>query len=68
MRGLLGVIFDQVIELSLRGDVRFDPESDQDHAATQYVAMGPEQKWRDLITSSTRATAALNGRIEPSSS
>jgi hypothetical protein len=36
------IIFDQVIELSLRADVRFDPESDQDRAATQYVAMGPE--------------------------
>jgi hypothetical protein len=34
------VIFDQVIELSLRADVRFAPESDQDRAATQYVAMG----------------------------
>jgi hypothetical protein len=34
------IIFDQVIELSLRADVRFDPESDQDRAATQYVAMG----------------------------
>jgi hypothetical protein len=34
------VILDQVIELSLRVDVRFDPESDQDRAATQYVAKG----------------------------
>ena len=33
-------IFDRVIELSLRVDVRFDPESDQDRTATQYVAMG----------------------------
>jgi len=38
------VIFEQVIELSLRADVRFDPESDQDRAATQYVAMGQKQK------------------------
>jgi hypothetical protein len=30
-------IFDQVIELSLRADVRFDPKSDQDHAATQAI-------------------------------
>jgi len=29
-----------VIELSLRADVRFDPESDQHRGATQYVAMG----------------------------
>ena len=36
----IGVIFDRVIELSLRANVRFDPESDQDRAATQYVAMG----------------------------
>jgi hypothetical protein len=41
--GPLRVIFDQVIELSQRADVRFDPESDQDRAATQYVAMGQEQ-------------------------
>jgi hypothetical protein len=34
-------IFDRVIQLSLRVDVRFDPESDQDRAATQYVAKGP---------------------------
>jgi hypothetical protein len=34
------IIFDRVIELSLRVDVRFDPESDQDRAATQYVAKG----------------------------
>jgi len=40
LRGPLRVIFDQVIELSLRADVRFDPESDQDRTATQYVAMG----------------------------
>jgi hypothetical protein len=33
------VIFDRVIELSLRVDVRFDPESDRDRAALQYVAM-----------------------------
>jgi hypothetical protein len=39
-RVLLWVIFDRVIELSLRVDVRFDPESDQDRAATQYVAKG----------------------------
>jgi hypothetical protein len=38
---LFRVIFDQVVELSLRVDVRFDPESDQDRAAMQYVAMGP---------------------------
>ena len=38
------VIFDQVIELSLPADVRFDPESDQDCAATQYVAMGHNRK------------------------
>jgi hypothetical protein len=36
----LRVIFDQIIELSLRADVRFDPKSDRDNAATQYVAMG----------------------------
>jgi hypothetical protein len=34
------IIFDRVIELSLRVDVRFDPECDQDRAASQYVAMG----------------------------
>jgi hypothetical protein len=49
-RGLLRVIFDQVTELSPRADVRFDPESDQDRAATQYVAMGHE---------ATRASAAI---------
>ena len=37
----LWVIFDRVIELGLRVYVRFDPESDQERAATQYVAMGP---------------------------
>jgi hypothetical protein len=36
------VIFDRVIKLSLRVDVRFDPESDQDPAATQYVAKEAE--------------------------
>src|ERR1700756_1748030 len=39
-RVLLWVVFDRVIELSLRVDVRFDPESDQDRVATQYVAKG----------------------------
>ena len=34
------VIFDRVIELSLRVDVRFDPESDHDRAALQYLAKG----------------------------
>jgi hypothetical protein len=33
-------IFERGIELSLRVDFRFDPESDQDRAATQYVAKG----------------------------
>jgi len=41
----LWVILDQVIELSLRVDVRFDPESDQDRAASQYVAMGEALMW-----------------------
>jgi hypothetical protein len=43
------IIFDQVIELSLQADVRFDPESNQDRAATQYVAMGHKQKLADSI-------------------
>ena len=34
------VIFDRVFEIDPRVDVRFDPESDQDRTATQYVAMG----------------------------
>jgi hypothetical protein len=38
----LRVIFDQVVELNLRVDVRFEIESHQDHAAMQYVAMGNE--------------------------
>jgi hypothetical protein len=36
----ISTIFDRVIELSLRVDVRFDPESDQHRAAPQYVAKG----------------------------
>jgi hypothetical protein len=32
--------FRQVIELGQRADVRFDPESDRDRAAAQYVAKG----------------------------
>jgi hypothetical protein len=38
------VILDQVIELGLRADVRFDPESNQNRAATQYVAKGQGTK------------------------
>jgi hypothetical protein len=36
-------ICDRAIEISLRVDVRFGPESEQDRVATQYVAMGHEQ-------------------------
>jgi hypothetical protein len=32
------VIFDRLTELGLRADVGFDPDSDQDRAALQYVA------------------------------
>jgi hypothetical protein len=32
------VFFDQVIELSLRADVRFDPESDQDRAVRRNMS------------------------------
>jgi hypothetical protein len=35
-------ICDRAIEISLRVDVRFGPESEQDRVATQYVAMGHE--------------------------
>jgi hypothetical protein len=31
--------FDQVIDLGLRADVRFDPDSDHDRPALQYVAI-----------------------------
>jgi hypothetical protein len=31
---------DQVIEVGLRGHVRFDPDSDHDRTALQYVAKG----------------------------
>jgi hypothetical protein len=48
------IIFDRVVELSLRADVRFDPESDQDRAATQYVAMG--QRTKSLRSSPLRGS------------
>jgi hypothetical protein len=37
----LWVIFDQVIELSLRADVRFDPESDQTAPAREGLTFQP---------------------------
>jgi hypothetical protein len=39
----LRVIFDRVIELSLKVDVRFDPACDRGRAATQYVAMSQDR-------------------------
>jgi hypothetical protein len=35
---------------SSRVDVRFDPESDQKRATSQYVAMGQEQRCHHLVT------------------
>jgi hypothetical protein len=40
VRWPLWVFLDQVIELGLRGDVRFDPNSDHDRTALRYVAKG----------------------------
>jgi hypothetical protein len=40
-RSPVRVIFDQAVELSLRADVRFDPESDKIARDAIYVAMGP---------------------------
>ena len=47
------VILDQVIELGLRGDVRFDPDSDHDRTALQYVAKGQRRKWPSYSISSS---------------
>jgi len=43
-RSPVRVIFDQAVELSLRADVRFDPESDKIARDAIYVAMGPVHK------------------------
>src|ERR1700741_1081115 len=50
----LRVVLDRPIELSLRGDVRADPESDQDRATSQYVAMS--QCTRSLRSSPLRGS------------
>jgi hypothetical protein len=36
------VIFDQVIELGETADVRFDPDSNHDRTALQYLAKGQQ--------------------------
>jgi hypothetical protein len=50
------VILDRDLELSLRVDVRFKPESDRDCVATQYVA-GPKPDSR----TATGSLQARNG-------
>jgi hypothetical protein len=50
-------ICDRAIEISLRVDVRFGPESEQDRVATQYVAMG--QKATLLRSPGEHAAAAI---------
>jgi hypothetical protein len=58
---LLWVNRDQVIEVGSRGHVRFDPDSDHDRTALQYVATGQQQTCLGVHTlSNLGSLACLN--------
>ena len=52
-RSPVRVIFDQVVELSLRADVRFDPESDKIARGRNICRDGPNKRHRGTFEGSS---------------
>jgi hypothetical protein len=55
---------DQVIEIGLQGHVRFDPDSDHDRTALQYVAKRPEGDIRSACAGQGHLRSELRASLD----